>query len=189
MEKVKEIYAKNRKEWRDWLAKNHNKEKKVHLIKYKRHTGKPALSHKESMEEAICFGWIDTTIKRLDEDRFRRTFVRRGKNARWSRATLGYAKKMIEEKRMTKAGMDAYELGLKKPPMDHFIRSKNPDTPKDLEKQLEKSKKAKEFFQNLAPSYKRYYIYWVESAKRQETKNKRIKEVFDRCKESKKPGV
>ena len=63
-------FAKNRKEWRAWLQKNHLKESRVTLVKWKRHTGKPALSHQESMEEAICFGWIDTIVKRIDDDTF-----------------------------------------------------------------------------------------------------------------------
>ena len=82
MEKVKAFYPKNRQEWRNWLEKNHDKEKKVAVIKYKKHTGKPSISHKESMEEAICFGWIDTTLKRLDDERYGVTFVKRNKNSR-----------------------------------------------------------------------------------------------------------
>ena len=71
---IKTIYTKNRKEWRKWLLKNHKKENKVNLIKYRKHTGKPSVTSKQAMEEAICFGWIDTTMKRLDDERYMQRF-------------------------------------------------------------------------------------------------------------------
>lgn len=108
----KEIF--NKKEFRDWLLKNHNKECKVELIMHKKHTKKGSPSHRELLEEAICFGWVDTTIKRLDEDRFIRTFIKRNKNSRWSENTLKYAKELIKEKRMTPSGLSFYKEGLRK---------------------------------------------------------------------------
>ncbi len=157
------------------------------MIKHKRHTKKPAVSHRESMEEAICFGWIDTTVKRIDDDTYANCFVKRNKNSRWSRATQSYAKRLIKEKKMTPAGLQAYEEGLKKPVIDHDL-PRNPKTPTELKKLLEKNKTAKENFENFAPSYKRFYIYWIEKAKRKETREKRAKEVFKRAKQNKKPN-
>jgi uncharacterized protein YdeI (YjbR/CyaY-like superfamily) len=180
----KRVYAKNRREWRAWLRKNHDKETKIHLIKYKKHTGKPSLSHKESMEEAICFGWIDTIVKRIDEETYLRGFVKRNENSRWSNATLSYAKRLIKEKRMAPAGLRMYKLGLKKPTID-FILPKN-HRAIELEKELNKNKSAKLFFDNLAPSYKRNYIRWIERAKRPETKAKRISTVIAKCSQNKK---
>jgi len=187
MTENKKCYAQTRKEWRQWLKRNHEREKRVALVKFKRHTNKPALSHKESMDEAICFGWIDTTIKRIDEDRYERRFAKRTKKSRWSKATQSYARLLIKEGRMTEAGMKAFQDGLKKPVIDHGL-PKNPATPNNLKKALAKNKKAEAFFKSLAPSYRRYYIYMVEKAKRPETKKKRIKEIVQKCKENKKPG-
>ena len=188
MEAATTFYAKNRKEWRKWLEKNHEKEKKIALLKYKKHTGKPSLSHKESMEEAICFGWIDTTIKRIDDERYVRNFSRRGKNSRWSNATLGYAKQLIKEKKMTPWGLHYYKEGLKKPVIDHGL-PRNPETPEKLIQALAKDKKAQENFNKLAPSYRRSYIYWIERAKREETKIKRTQEVVARLHNNKKRGL
>ncbi len=101
-------------EFRDWLLSNHDKEKRVELVVHKKHTKKPSPSHRELLEEALCFGWIDTTINRLDEDKFIRTFVRRNKNSRWSENTLSYARKLIKEKRMTPSGLIFYKEGLRK---------------------------------------------------------------------------
>ena len=182
------FYAKNKKEWRDWLRKNHKKENKIYLIRYKKHTKKPTLNTQEAMDEAICFGWIDTTINRLDEERYVQCFVKRKKNAGWSNNTLSYAKRLIKERKMAKEGLKAYELGLKKPTIDHNL-PKNPKTPEDLIKALEKNKKAKENFNNFAPSYKRVYIYSIEKAKRPETRKKRIDDVVKRSTLNKKPGI
>ena len=184
-DKIKKFYAKNRKEWRKWLLKNHKKEGKVNLIKYKKHTGKPSLTSKEAMEEAICFGWIDTTIKKLDEERYMQRFSKRSKNSRWSKNTLKYGKILIKKGKMAKAGMEAYKKGLKKKPLDHKL-SKNPKTPEDLIKKL--NKKAKQNFDKMAPSYRRFYIWWIENAKRTETRKRRIKHVVERVKEGKKFG-
>ncbi len=174
------IYAKNKKEWRAWLKKNHKKEKKVAVINHKKHTGKPALTHRESMDEAICFGWIDTTIKRIDEDCYIRNFARRSKNSKWSNNTLSYAKKLVEEKRMTPQGLHFYQEGLKKPTHDAEL-AKNPKTPEDLRKELNKFPTAKANFAAFSLSYKRMYLRWIEQAKRPETRAKRINAVVQRA--------
>ena len=185
---TKSIHPKSRKEWRQWLQKNHKKESKVFLIKYKKHTKKPTITHREAMDEAICFGWIDTTAKRLDDKRYGNHFVKRNESSRWSSNTLKYAERLIKEGRMSEAGLKMYKEGLKKPVIDHGL-PRNPEAPKDLKEALEKDKKAKENFNNFAPSYKRVYIYWVERAKRKETRIKRIKETVKRAKENKKWGM
>lgn len=187
MTEISEVYAGTRKEWREWLKKNYDKEKKVYLIKYKKHTGKPSLNNKEAMEEAICFGWIDTTIKRLDECRYRQAFVKRNSKSRWSNNTLRYGKDMIKQKKMTPFGLRMYKEGLKKGPMDKN-RSKNPGTPAILKKELEKkkNKKLKEAFENLSPSMRKYISYWIERAVRKETKEKRIKVLIEKLKSGEK---
>jgi uncharacterized protein YdeI (YjbR/CyaY-like superfamily) len=177
--------VKTKKEWRTWLRKNHKKESKVFLISYKKHTGVPSISHKEAMEEAICFGWIDTTLKRLDDERYQRCFVKRTEKGRWSKNTLSYAEKMIKHRKMTKLGMVMYQAGLRNTIISHDL-PKNPEIPQDLLSAL--TGKAKENFANFAPSYRKFYIYWIERAKRPETRMKRIKEVARRAKKNKKPN-
>lgn len=184
----KQLYVKNSKEWREWLEKNHLKETKIALIKYKKHTGRSSLTHQESMDQAICFGWIDTTIKRLDEDRYIRRFARRTDKSRWSTATLSYAKRLIKEGKMTPEGLRRYKEGLKKPTLDAG-RVRNPEPPQDLIKALEKNKIAKENFASLAPSYKRTYLYWLDHARREETRAKRIDIILKRMITKEKPGT
>lgn len=92
-----EFIAKNREDWRNWLKKNHLEETKVILIKYKKHTGKSSITNREAMEEAICFGWIDTTVKRIDDEKYSQTFVKRNKNSKWSINTLSYGKELLKK--------------------------------------------------------------------------------------------
>ncbi len=185
---TKSICPTSREDWRNWLKKNHQKEKFIWLIHHKRHTGNPFISHRESLEEAICFGWIDTTIKSIDENKYARCFRRRTEKGKWSTATLSYAKQLLKQKKMAPAGIKAYRLGLKQKPIDHGIE-KNPEPQQDLLEALKKQGKALEYFNTLAPSYKRYYVRWIERAKRPETRQKRIAMVVQRVAEKKKPGI
>ena len=183
-EKIKTYHASTRNEWRGWLKRNHKKETKVSVVLHKRHTGKLAPSHRELIEEAICFGWIDTTVQRLDEDRYIRRFSKRNNNSTWSYNTLGYAKQMIKEGKMSKEGLKFYELGLKKLPHDHDI-PKNPTQPLELKKELAKSKKVLIAFDSFAPSKKKMLYRWILSGKLPETRKKRIKRIYEAVKSGK----
>lgn len=178
--KIKSVTPKNLADWRNWLQKNHLKENKVYLIKYKKHTGKTILSNADTMREAICFGWIDTTAKRVDEDRWQICYVKRNGNSKWSYNTLRYAKELIKEGKMSPFGIKMYKEGLKKKPHDYGL-PKNPDMPEELKKELSKDKKAKVYFDNLSPSMKRMYYRWILRAKLDETKKKRVEKIFEMC--------
>jgi uncharacterized protein YdeI (YjbR/CyaY-like superfamily) len=171
---MKTITAFTRNDFRKWLIKNHDKESKVFVVVYKKHTQKPSPSHRELMEEAICFGWIDTTIKKLDEDRYIRSFVKRNQNSKWSDNTLRYGKELIKDGKMTPTGLKFYKEGLKKPTHDAGI-PKNPNMPAELKKALDKNKKAKDSFDKFTPSSKKMIYRWILRGKREETRTKRIK--------------
>ena len=167
------LTAYKKEDFRKWLVKNHKKEHKVGVIVHKRHTGKPAPSHRELMDEAICFGWIDTTIKRLDENTFIRYFSKRTNNSRWSDNTLRYGKYLIKEGRMSEQGLHYYKLGLAKPTHDHGI-PKDPPIPRELKTALSKNKRAKSLFEAFPPSTKRATYRWILRAKLAATKQKRV---------------
>ena len=168
-------------DWRKWLEKNHLKEKKVGLISYKKHTGKPSISHKEAMHEAICFGWIDTTIKRLDEERFVRYFVRRGETANWSINTLRYAKELLAAGKMVANGILRYKEGMKKKPHDYGL-AKKPDMPIELKNALN-ANGLLDNFESFPPSSKYMFYRWILRAKGNETKAKRIEIVVKKAKD------
>ncbi len=184
----KTFYPRSIQEWRTWLQKNHIKETKIVAIRYKKHTKKPSPSHRELMHEAICFGWIDTTVKRLDEDKYIVFFVRRNDKSRWSKNTLKYAEQMIKEKRMAPEGLKRYQEGVTRPVIDHGFAKDMPPQ-KELIEALNKDKIAKNNFETLAPSQKRYFIWWIEKAKRPETRKKRIKQVVELLKKNKKTMI
>ena len=164
-------------DWRNWLIKNHLTEKKVGLISYKKHTGKPSISHREAMHEAICFGWIDTTLNKLDEERYIRYFVKRGDKANWSKNTLRYGKDLLASGRMSPHGILRYQEGLKKKPHDYGIPDK-PKMPLELKNALSKSKNALNNFNLFPPSTKIMFYRWIIRAKTPETRTKRINQVF-----------
>jgi uncharacterized protein YdeI (YjbR/CyaY-like superfamily) len=187
-EKILRIVAYKTEDWRKWLEKNHLAKKKVGVIIYKKHTGKPSMSHRDAMNEAICFGWIDTTIKRLDENRFIRYFVKRGDKANWSENTLRYAKELLLAGRMAPAGIFRYKQGLQRKPHD-FGLEKKPSMPVKLEKALAEKKKALKNFESFPPSIKYMFYRWILRAKREETKTRRIKIVVKRALENNKNPI
>ena len=174
---IKQFYPKNRSEWRKWLQKNHRKEKAVALIRYKKHTGVPSPTVQEAMHEAICFGWIDTTLKRIDNERYLINYRKRNeKTAKWSKNTLSYAKQLIKEGLMAPEGLRLYKIGLNKLPHDHGIPN-NPRIPLDLKEELLKYNLIKQF-KELSPSSKRTYLRGLYRAKQTNTRIKRIKEII-----------
>ena len=177
MDDIERIVAYTPADFRRWLKKHHAKKSKVALVVHKRHTGKPAPTHREVIEEAICFGWIDTTIKRLDEDTFVRYFSRRTEKSKWSDNTLSYAARLHKEGRMEAQGLHYYKLGKAKPTHDHGI-PKNPDMPMELKQALAKNAKAKAAVEAYPPSTKRTLFRWLLRAKQPATKQKRIKQII-----------
>lgn len=147
------LTAYTKEDFREWLRKHHKTGHKVAVILHKRHTRKAAPTHRELIEEAICYGWIDTTIRRIDEDTFIRYFSKRAKNSKWSANTQSYAKSLLKQGRMKEQGLHFYKLGLKKKTHDHGI-PKNPRQPKKLKESLAKNKKAERLFAILPPFHK-----------------------------------
>jgi uncharacterized protein YdeI (YjbR/CyaY-like superfamily) len=174
---MKEVCPKNLNDWRKWLERNHLTEEKVLLIKHKKHVGKFFISTQELMHEAICFGWIDTTAKRRDEDTYTITYVRRNKNSKWSKNTLSYGKRLLEEGRMSPFGIKMYQEGLLKKPHDADL-PENPEAPVELKKKLSQNKVAKINFEKMAPSMKKMHLRNILRAKLPETKEKRINDLM-----------
>ena len=180
------LYVTNRTDWQAWLEKNYDKKKEIWLIYYKKHTKKPCIPYDDAVEEALCFGWIDSTVKRIDDEKHVQRYTPRNLRSVWSPHNIKRVKKMIEQGKMTEAGLKKYEYGMK-----HNLQApetdKNISVPEDLQKALETEKKALENFTNLAPSYRIMYIYWIISEKKEETTKRRINKAVKLLKESKKP--
>jgi len=188
---MKEIYLPTRAAWRKWLRDNHDREEKgIWLVFYKKGSGKPSLDYEESVEEALCFGWIDSIIKRIDEERYCRKFTPRKETSAWSPTNRRRAEKIIRDKRMTTFGlakiMAAKKLGRwemdTRPGIDLEI-------PRELSKALERDKQAKEFFAQMAPTHQNHFIGWITTAKRPETRERRLKESLALLKRGKRLGL
>jgi uncharacterized protein YdeI (YjbR/CyaY-like superfamily) len=180
------LYVTNRKDWRAWLEKNYDKKKGIWLLYYKKHTKKPTIPYDDAVEEALCFGWIDSTVKRIDNEKHVQHYTPRKLRSIWSQNNIARVKKMIKEGKMTKAGLEKYEYGMKHN-LEAPATDKDIKIPEDLQIALKGNKKAKENFLNLAPSYRIMYIYWIISAKREDTRKRRIAKVVKLLEDSKKP--
>jgi uncharacterized protein YdeI (YjbR/CyaY-like superfamily) len=168
----------NRKEWRKWLKENHVSEKEVWVIIQKKKSVNKGLRYKEAVEEAICFGWIDSKMQRIDNYIFRQRFSPRKKNSVWSKINKETAKEMIRKKRMVEAGFEKVKEAKRNGNWKNAYSSKKEiNIPKDLENALKENNLAWETFNVFSNSKKFQYIYWINNAKREDTRKKRIKEI------------
>lgn len=187
---IEELYIAKRDDWRSWLSINHDKVKAVWLIYYKKHTGKRSISYEDSVEEALCFGWIDSIIKRIDNEKCTRKFTPRQSQSTWSESNRKRVEKMIREGRMTEAGLartrEAKENGewLKTP-----VHIEKLTVPSYLSEALAANRKAYDTFSKLGNSYKRNFVRWIDSAKHENTRQKRIAEAIELLERKQKLGM
>jgi uncharacterized protein YdeI (YjbR/CyaY-like superfamily) len=182
---IETLEVRTRQEWRRWLKGHHSSQRAIWLVFNKRHTGLSNLTYDDAVEEALCYGWIDSITRRLDDARYARKFTPRNLDSRWS---------TINRRRY--AGLKARGLlaapGLKRPPMQRSGDAPRPSVstlPSYIEKALKGEPRAWRYFQQLAPSYRRNYIGWIDSAKRQETKERRLREAITLLAAGKKLGL
>lgn len=167
------LTPKDRAEWRAWLESHHASTKEIWLVFFKAHTGRECVSYEESVEEAVCFGWIDGLIRRLDDDRYARKFTPRGGKTVWSQVNVARAEKMIRELRMTEAGLRKFQGGEVRPE-----RPANPVLPAELKRILNSDRAASAALEKLAPSHRKRYVLWILDAKRDETRQRRLREAI-----------
>ncbi len=181
-----QVYFSQREAWRAWLARHHRTEHEVWLVFYKAHTGKPSLAYDAAVEEALCFGWIDSIIKRLDDSRYVRKFTPRTNTGKWSQLNLKRVQHLVKTGRMTNIGLGKLDAGVQPvvPP------AKRPKTiPPFFRRALAGKAEARENFANLAPSYRRSFVGWVAAAKKEETRQRRLLDVIRLLEQNKKLGL
>ena len=184
------LYFKNRNEWRTWLEINHKDLEEVWLIHYKKSTGKKGINHFDAVEEALCFGWIDSKLKKIDEERFILRYSPRKSKSVWSKINKEKAEELIASGKMTQAGLDKIEEAKRNGMWDSaYTNIVKERIPSDLKQALIRNNKAWNNFQHFANSYRNMYIGWVKSAKTEETRKRRIDEVVKRSLQNKKPGI
>ncbi|MFV5689440.1 YdeI/OmpD-associated family protein [Flavobacterium sp. ZT3R25] len=186
MEDKEHLYFKNTKEWRDWLHQNHHSSKGVYLIFYKVSSEFESMRWEEAVQVAICFGWIDSTVRKMDEDRRKQVFSPRKDKSVWSKLNKTYIEKLIKENLMHESGLAKIEIAKKNGTWTSLDAVEDLIMPSDLEMAFDKNIVAFENYKNFSPSYRKSYLYWLNQAKREETRNNRIAEIINFCSQNKK---
>jgi uncharacterized protein YdeI (YjbR/CyaY-like superfamily) len=189
------IHFKNRDRYRNWLQKNHDESLGIWMIFYKKHTNIECIEYNDALEEALCFGWIDSIIKKIDKDKYVRKFTPRKDTAKWSEINKKKAFELIQNGKMTQTGLAKIDVSI----LSSITDLENSKTEKKNVKELEipdfiidefaRNEPALINFNKLALTYKRHYILWITNAKREDTIIKRIKESIGLLKENKRLGL
>ncbi|HEX5418966.1 MAG TPA: YdeI/OmpD-associated family protein [Gammaproteobacteria bacterium] len=172
------------RQWRSWLQRHHGASPGVWLVFHKDHTGIESVAYEDAVRHALCFGWIDSLIKRLDDDRYLRKFTPRTPSSKWSDINRRRWGELKESGLLAAAGLAAAPTADSCVPLPAI-----PDLPDYFAQALKANPKAWRFFQALAPSYRRHFVAWIHIAKRPETREKRIRESIALLAAGKKLGL
>lgn len=175
---MKPLFFENQQEFRAWLEKNHQTATELSVGFYKVKSAKTSMTWSESVDQALCFGWIDGIRHSIDKDSYKIRFTPRKKDSIWSAVNIKKVKSLIDQNLMQPAGLVIYEQRSDKNTKGYSAASMPKKLPAAYEKTFKANKKAWKYFENLAPSYKKSSIHWVMSAKRQETQEKRLNELI-----------
>jgi uncharacterized protein YdeI (YjbR/CyaY-like superfamily) len=189
----KTTHPKSRKQWRQWLEKNHLSSPGIWFVYYKKESGKPRVRYDEAVEEALCFGWIDSQPRKLDNEKAMLKFTPRNPKSVWSKLNKSRVEKLIAQKLMMPAGIAKIEEAKKNGSWEKLTSSDyhtdNNLLPEDVEKALSKNKKALANFNAFPQSYRRQFLFWIDSAKQPDTRKARIKQTALMAVANKKPGI
>lgn len=169
-------YARDRSQWRKWLEK-HATSSGVWLVYYKKGSGKPSVSYDEAVEEALCFGWIDSRVNALDDQRYMQFFSPRKPNSSWSKLNKQRVEQLIQNGLMTAAGLEIIEAAKRDGSWSALDAIEDLQLSADIMAALDSNKTAAENFMAFSTSVKKNILRWIESAKRPETRLQRIAET------------
>lgn len=179
----------DRGDWRRWLAEHHAHESEVWLIYYKKGINKQSITYNDAVEEALCFGWIDSKVKKIDDEKYMQRYTPRKDGSNWSQSNKRRVRKLIQTGLMTPAGLEKIESAKQDGSWNRLDDiDKEIRVPEDLAVALANNPQAKKNFENFAPSHRKQYLWWLKSAKREETRQKRLREIVARAEKNIKPG-
>ncbi|MBI5778152.1 MAG: YdeI/OmpD-associated family protein [Planctomycetes bacterium] len=172
---VKTLYLPDRRKWRRWLENNHQRVKEIWLVYYKKHTGKPSIPYNDAVEEALCFGWIDSTVRKLDEERYIQRYTPRKPNSIWSKLNKQRVSRMIKQGLMTQTGLIRVRDAKKSGAWNRLdvIEDVN-RIPPGLAGAIAANPRARKNFALMPPSTKKMFFWWIHGAKTELTRLKRI---------------
>ena len=177
----------DKQDWRNWLELNHEKVDAIWIIFFKKKSPNFNLSWSESVDEALCYGWIDSTKKTIDDEKFKQYFSKRKEKSNWSKVNKRKVEQLVENGLMKQAGIKSIEIAKENGSWTLLDPVEDLITPEDLTKEFMKYQGAQNFYDNLSNSAKKILLYWVYSAKRAETRQKRVTEIAENAGSNLKP--
>ncbi len=186
-ESTETFCPKSRQEWREWLQQNHHIKQSVWLVYYKKKSAIATINYSEAVDEALCFGWIDSRAKPVDDEKYMQFFSKRKVKSVWSKVNKAKVEQLIKAGLMTKAGYDIINIAKQNGFWTILDDVEALVIPKDLDKKLQKDLNAKKYFLGLSRSDKRNILQWLVLAKRDETRQNRIDEIVELASKNQKP--
>lgn len=176
-QEVEHFYPKTKQHWRKWLAKNHIRKDAVWLIHHKKNSAQPTISWSDAVDEALCFGWIDSKSVAIDAYSFKQYYSKRKPNSTWSKINKEKLDQLIAENKMTDAGLACIEIAKQNGSWTILDDVEELIIPKDLLKAFRNHKGAKKYFLSLSKSKQKLLLQWIVLAKQPQTRQKRIDEI------------
>lgn len=186
-EEIETFYPTNQTDWREWLQENHLSKQSVWLIYYKKKSKIPSISWSEAVDEALCFGWIDSTARPIDDEKYMQFFTRRKAKSVWSKINKDKVEKLIEAGKMWQAGFESIEKAKENGSWTILDTVEELTIPEDLEAAFRANEGSKDFFMSLSKSAKKMLLHWLVTAKQQTTRQNRINEIAELAAQKLKP--
>ncbi len=181
MKDLVEHYFKNDDEWREWLHEHHAASNGIYLILYKVDHEKPSMRWEEAVRVALCYGWIDSTVKSLGDGKRRQYFCPRKPKSVWSKVNKDHIKELKAQGLMHSSGFEAIKIAKRNGSWTALDDVENGVIPEDLQKAFDQNQAAFKNFQSFTKGQRKSYLYWLNQAKREETRKKRIQETIRLC--------
>ncbi|MEL0457162.1 YdeI/OmpD-associated family protein [Flavobacteriaceae bacterium SZ-1-7] len=181
MAQLPELYFKTDIEWREWLHENHHSSTGIYLIFFKVEHENDSMRWEEAVKVALCYGWIDSTVKSLGNGKRRQYFTPRNEKSVWSALNKKYIEELITNELMHESGLKIIEIAKQNGSWAALDDVENGVIPEDLQIEFNKNTVAFNNYQNFAPSYRKSYLYWLNQAKREDTRKKRITQIIQLC--------
>ena len=184
---IEQFYPETKQQWRKWLEKNHICKDAVWLIFYKKHKSKPSVNWSDAVDEALCFGWIDSKAETIDKDTFRQYFCKRKPNSTWSKINKQKIETLTSKGLMAQAGFDVIDIAKQNGSWTILDEVEELIIPSELEKAFEKFENSKDYFSSLSKSKKKVLLQWIALAKTDTTRQKRIFEIAENASQKQQP--
>ena len=181
MSKIQELYFNNDDQWRIWLHENHNKSEGIYLIFYKLAHENDSMRWEEAVKVALCFGWIDSTVKSLGDGKRRQYFCPRKPKSVWSKVNKNYIKSLLKEDLMHESGLTSIKIAKENGSWTALDDVENGIVPQDLKVAFDKNPRAFKNYKAFTRGQRKSYLYWLNQAKREVTRQKRITEIIRAC--------